>query len=278
VGLSLYYRYKVKTDTAGARGLVERLHRFVKKLPFDAVTDVEEYDSPDGHYVFEQGELPLLLRGGDRYLSRKRADGETDHVHVPALHVVCFHASVEGSETASFGLASHPPVVVHNEDVVTYDADGNRTTHVGAGEPIEFPTRLRGWYSWQHSVKTQYAADPRHGGPTNFLKAHVSIFRAIDEAKRLGMNTRIRDDTSFWRDRDEAKLLAELARWDALIAGFAGKIGDKLAEAGHNLEAPIKDRSDYEHLEAKGAQMMNEAGRKPGRKRRRGGGAGRGSR
>ena len=40
------------------------------------------------------------------------------------------------------------------------------------------------------------------------------------------MRTRIRDDAQYWRHRDQRKLLVELAKWDELIAGFAGKLSD----------------------------------------------------
>jgi hypothetical protein len=116
MGLSIYYRMKIKTDAAGARRLVRRLHRFVAKLPFDHVSEVEEYDPPDGRYAFPRGKADPHWKPGTAYLHRKRSDGRPEHVHVPPLHVVCFHANLRGAETASFGLASHPPVVIHRNE------------------------------------------------------------------------------------------------------------------------------------------------------------------
>jgi hypothetical protein len=147
--------------------------------------------------------------------------------------------------------------------VVTRGPDGIEEHQIGAGSVVEVPTRLRGWYSWSGGSKTQYAANPKYGGAENFLRAHASIFRAVDECERLGMTTHIRDDAKYWRHRDKSKLLAELAKWDELIAGFAGRLGDALDDAGVPVVAPIKDRPDYEHLEAKGdARFKRAAGRR----------------
>ena len=200
MGLSIYYKFKVKTaDVTGVRDTVRALRRFVVTLPFDDVSPIEEYAPPDGRYVFERADADADADGrrwkpGGHYLSRKRDDGLTELVPVPAQHVVCFHANLKGSETASFGLASHPPVVVHREDVVTHDEFGIETRQLEAGDPVEVPTRLRGWYSWWSACKTQYAGNPRFGGPANFLRAHLSVFRAVDHARSLGLTTFIRDD------------------------------------------------------------------------------------
>lgn len=268
MGLSIYYHLKAKTDADGARDYVARLHKFVKKLSFDQVTPIFEYDPPDGRYVFKRrGTDPesRQWKPGDLYLERKRADGGTELVNVPSLHVVCFMANIKGSETATFGLASHPPVVVHREDLITEEPFGGETRQIGAGATVEVPTRLRGWYSWSGCPKTQYAANPKLGGIPNFLRAHLSIFKAIDEAKRLGLTTRIRDDAKYWRHRDEAKLIKELARWDNIVAGIVGRISDAMGDSVEGVVAPIKERPDFEHLEAKGLDQLRK--RKPKKKR-----------
>jgi hypothetical protein len=267
MGLTVYYRMKAKVGADAARDLVRRLHVFVSKLPFDEVSQIYEYDSPDGTYAFEQAEGEPPWKPGGLYLERKREDGETDLVEVPPLHVVCFHANLEGSETASFGLATHPPVVVHREDVIIKHSEHDEERRVGAGAPVEFNTRLRGWYSWSGIVKTQYAGDPRLGGAENFLRAHRSIFQAVDECERLGMKVHIRDDANYWRHRDDAKLLAELKRWDALIAGVAGKLTDALGNQPGAVVGPIKDRPDFEHLEARGAEQLDNAAKAQRKKR-----------
>lgn len=272
MGLSIYYRLKAKVDADGARRLVERMRESIAALPFDGVSDVFEIDPPDGKYVFDRwesgpGEYTAGgYRPGALYLDHKRADGEVEMVEVRSQHVIGFCATVAGSEAATFGLASHPPVVVHRESVITRIEGGGKTHQIGAGAAVEFQTRLRGYYSWWQAVKTQYASDPKLGGESNFLRAHQLIFRAIDECKRIGVHTHIHDDANYWRDRDDAKLLAEVRKWNELIAGFAGRLSDAMPPGA--IVAPIKDRSDFEHIEAKGAARLDEMGR--GKKRRPG--------
>ena len=187
MGLTIYYRMKAKVGPDAARDLVRRLHEFVSKLPFDDVSPILEYDPPDGRYVFERATSDGF-KPGSRCMERKRADGLVENVEVRALHAICFHANLRGSETASFGLASHPPVVVHREDLVTQLPDnGGEEVRIGAGATVEFNTRQRGWYSWSAFVKTQYAGNPALGGVENFLRAHHAVFDAADQCKRLGM-------------------------------------------------------------------------------------------
>lgn len=256
MGLSIYYRYKIKVEADEARRLVERLHRFVTKLPFDEVTRIVEYCPPDGNHVFSRGPADSDWKPGWHYAERRRDDGLTEIVRVPSLHVICFGANLRGSETASFGLASHPPVVVHREDVVSNPPGCCEERKIGAGRAIEFVTRLRGWYSWSNCVKTQYAANPKFGGVENFLRAHLSVFRVLDECNRIGMKARIRDDGKYWKHHDKEKLIAELHRWDEIVAGIAGRICDRLGSEAGRVVAPIKDRPDFEHIEARGVRSI----------------------
>ena len=56
------------------------------------------------------------------------------------------------------------------------EKDGSeRERLLGQGDPVEFPTRRRGYYSWHSFCKTQYAGNPSLGGEANFLKAHLSL-------------------------------------------------------------------------------------------------------
>src|SRR5947208_7183198 len=103
----------------------------------------------------------------------------------------------------------------------------------GKGDPVEFPTRRRGYYSWHSFCKTQYAGNPKLGGEGNFLKAHLSLIELLDQIKAAGMPVRIRDDSRYARHRNVDRLLRSLRDWDAVIANFAGTIQDALGgEAG----------------------------------------------
>src|SRR5947209_12688451 len=209
MGLTVYYDWKTKTDAASARRLIVRFRALALKLPFDEVTEIYEQDPPDRKSTFRRCRHDF--RRGDLYLLRKRQDGAEETVCVPASHAVFFHARVRGAETASIGLASHPPVLVHREDVIERDADGaERGRRLGQGDAIEFPTRRRGYYSWHSFCKTQYAGNPKLGGEANFLKAHLSLIELLDRIQAVGVKVRIRDDSRYAKHRDVDRLLRSL--------------------------------------------------------------------
>jgi hypothetical protein len=275
MGLTVYYELAAKADADKARKLVKQMRDFACRLPFDSVSEIFEYDPPDGQFAFKKGGRKDARgeqwKPGGLYLERKTDAGSTEAVHVPPLHSISFGANIRGSETALFGLASHPAVVVHHEDVVTQLELGGEERRVGAGPAVEFPTRLRGWYSWHSFCKTQYAANPRYGGVENFLRAHLSIYKMLDECKRLGLRMKVRDDGKYNRNRNQGTLLKELAKMDELVAGVVGSLGDALLNHGAADEgafvAPIKDRPDYEHLEARGQEQLRRIGRRKRQKR-----------
>jgi len=255
MGLSVSYEWKTKTDLPSARRLIARFRTLALKLPFDEVSEIYEQDPPDRESAYRR--YDGKFRYGGLYLSRKRGDGETELVDVPALHAVFFSVRVEGAESAMIGLASHPPVVLHREDVIERNRDGSEFQRIiGRGDPIEFPTRRRGYYSWHSFCKTQYAADPKLGGEANFLKAHLSLIELLDQIQALGVNVRIHDDSRYAKHRDVNRLLRSLREWDAMIANFVGKLNDALPDHRGSIVAPIMERPDFEHLEAKGIQVL----------------------
>jgi hypothetical protein len=255
MGLTVHYDWKTKIDLPSARRLIAKFRAIALKLPFDDVSEIYEQDPPDGKTAFCK--YRHEHRRGDLYLPRKRADGAEELVSVSALHALFFNVRVEGAETASIGLASHPPVVLHREDVVERDADGRDCgRRIGQGDTIEFSTRRRGYYSWYWGCKTQYAGNPKLGGEANFLKAHLSLIELLDQIRALGVAVRIRDDSKYAKHRDANRLLRSLREWDAIVANFVGKISDAIGDDAGPLIAPIKERPDFEHLEAKGIGVL----------------------
>lgn len=255
MGLTIFYEWKAKADAQSARLTISKLHSLAQQLPFDEVSEIYEQDPPDGQSKFLT--YDESFRQGDIYLSRKRGDGEIETVHVPALHAMFFYVYVQGAESASIGLASHPPVVVHREDAIERNDDGSECGRIsGQGDPVEFPTRRRGYYSWHSFCKTQYAANPKLGGEANFLKAHLSLIELLDQFRATGAKVAIRDDSRYAKHRDVDRLLRSLRDWNAIVARFAGRLGDSLGEESGTIVAPIKDRPDFEHLEADGIGVL----------------------
>ena len=151
--------------------------------------------------------------------------------------------------------------------MIQRNKDGSeRERLLGQGDPVEFPTRRRGYYSWHSSCKTQYAGNPKLGGEANFLKAHLSLIELFDQINAAGVNVRVRDDSRYAKHRDVDRLLRSLREWNAIVAKFVGNIGDALGDKFGTLVAPIKERPDFEHLEAQGIGVLR---RMAARQRRR---------
>jgi hypothetical protein len=69
---------------------------------------------------------------------------------------------------------------------------------------------------------------------------------------------RVRDDTRYVKHRDGDRLLRSLRDWDAIVARIVGNLDDALGDESGTLAAPIKDRPDFEHLEAKGIAILRK--------------------
>src|SRR5205085_6000041 len=100
----------------------------------------------------------------------------------------------------------------------------------------------------QGSCKTQYAAVPQRGGDQNFLRAHVSLVELLDAAKALGIEVQVHDESQYWEHRDKQRLLAELHRWNCLMAAVTGRLKDELGDDA--IQAAMTEFSNFEHLEA----------------------------
>src|SRR5437016_3747547 len=237
MGLTVYYDWKAKVGVPSARRMIAKFRDIALKLPFDEVSEIREQDPPDGKAAFRL--YKDSFRQGGLYVARTRGDGDEETVHVPALHALFFCVHVQGAESAPVGLASHPPVIVHREDIIERNKDGSeRRRLLGQGDPVEFPTRRRGYYSWHSFCKTQYAANPKLGGEANFLKAHLSLIELLDQIRTAGVNVRVRDDSRYAKHRNVDRLLRCLRDWDAIVANIVGNLGDALGDESGSLIAP----------------------------------------
>jgi hypothetical protein len=130
----------------------------------------------------------------------------------------------EGAEPAWFGLARY-------------------------GEPVPGAEASIAWQgSWVS--KTQDAGGPRWGGAANFLRAHLSIVAALDEAVRAGFGVKVEDEGRYWGRRSVDVLLEELASYEHRLAATAGRLKDAWPE-GSFRGKEILARPDFERLEAR---------------------------
>jgi hypothetical protein len=132
-----------------------------------------------------------------------------------------------GAESAWLGLARHPQA-----DLRVQERTGGNWT--GAGQS-----------------KTLYAAHPSVGGLQHFMKCHLALISALDEAKRLGFEVRVSDDGEYWQHRDVRLLLGKLHQAEHQVARIVGRLTDLLAgQSEGSLVAPMKGRPDFEGIEA----------------------------
>ncbi len=254
MGLTIAYTLKAACgDSAAAVDLVTRLHAFARTLGFEKVgelfveaeADLADDDSrwhPGARYVTdparqrheviegEVGDVPVeahIIHADDSGL-----------IEVRPIEAYWFAANHPGSEPCILGLARYLAVVERR-------AEDRRpgALDTGLGE---------GWH-WQHFTKTQYAGMPQYGGPDNFLRAHKAVVALLDEAIRLGIDVDVADDSEYWRHRDDERMLRTLREWNGLIAAVGGMLKDRIAD----VQSPIFEHPEFEHLEAEGDAALH---------------------
>ncbi|HEX4793655.1 MAG TPA: hypothetical protein VH370_07690 [Humisphaera sp.] len=233
MGLTIHYSLRSDVaDAAGARKLIEQLHRRARDLPFGSVGAIADLSGDACDFEQEEHEPEhhwLLIHA---VANIQRGD---DWISATPTHVIAFSTSpAEGSESANFGLCRYPRTIDHD------------------GTQIE--TSLDGW-TWASFCKTQYASNPAVGGIENFLRAHLSIIQLLDYAKDIGILHDVTDEGGYWEKRDARALADEIGRWNAMIAGVAGKLKDHLGDK--SIQSEITKFPNFERLEAEGRAGEN---------------------
>jgi len=137
-----------------------------------------------------------------------------------------------------------------------------------------FSTGLGGTWRFRAFCKTQYASDPRYGGINNFLRCHLSVIRMLEYAEELGLEVSVYDEGHFGPARyaddvEEARaagrepnyvehpashdiktLIERCGEHNRLVAGLFGRMKDALGDSGVNMQSPIAEFPNFEHLEA----------------------------
>ena len=223
MGLTVHYKLRLASATARqAHALIKRLHRRALALPLEGVGPIATYSARDGHGI---SAAPTWL--GEEIECQAREEG--GRLVVPQRAIGFWVLPGPGSEPGRFGLLQYPWAIAR--------PGGGRT-----------PTRMSGWW-WQGFCKTQYASNRRYGGFENFRRCHLSLIALLDEAAEIGLKTEVADESGFATGRDLRHLASEVALWNELIAGLAGRLKDALP---CEFSAPIRRFPDFEHLEARG--------------------------
>lgn len=232
MGLTIHYTLHGRIRSPmRARDLMERLRSRALDLPFKEVGEVVELAGRECDPGDRDRDDPirwLLMQAG-----RLVVVGEQYHQVRPDQLVAFSTWPGEGCEQANFGLGVYP-----------------KTTEIEdwSGAKRTLRTGIKHW-SWTSFCKTQYASDPALGGVENFLRCHLSVIHLLDHAQALGILEEVKDEGSYWDNRDVRSLAEEVAQWNEQIAGLVGKMKDSL---GGDIEAAILKFQNFEHLEAKG--------------------------
>jgi hypothetical protein len=226
MGLTIHYDLQYKGDCPEkARRLVELLRQAALDIALSEVGDVDEFSGIEANFHKAPNDSLRWLMIQSRRLVQI---GEEYHLVEPT-HVFAFSTwPGEGCEAANFGLALYP------------DAIECKSRKLG--------TELNGWL-WHSFCKTQYSSNPDAGGMANFVRCHVTVVRLLDRAKEIGILEAVKDEGHYWENRDVKALVETVGKWNRQIAGLVGQYKDLL---GSDIDAPITEYPNFEHLEAEG--------------------------
>lgn len=248
MGLTINYKFDLP-GTLPVDEIRKQLNIFRQRcmdLPFENVSDMAEFTGEDCDFEKHRhnNDVCWLLINANHHYPFKLVGGkpvytegsEADHwMNVIPTHIIAFSTLVgEGCESAEFGLCRLP-------QFVTITIDGIRYRR---------PMPEADKWTWHSFCKTQYASDPRCGGAQNFLKCHFTVIKALDIAKEVGFDVTVNDEGDYWKTRDHVLLLKNVGAYNEMIAGLAGQIEAAAKAAGMTVEAPIKNYTNFEHLEA----------------------------
>jgi hypothetical protein len=208
---------------------VEELHRRALDLPFAEVGEIVELkgDACDFEKYDRDNPLRWLVIQSGQFVVHAGI-----HYHVEPKHIVAFSCDPgEGCEQANLGLTLYPAVLAVQDP--------------RSGRARKLRTELKGW-CWSSFCKTQYAT--QHG-VDHFLRCHLSVIKMLDHAKKLGILASVNDEGEFWERRDLKALVQQVGQWNEQIAGLVGQMKDLL---GGDIQSPITQFADFEHLEAEG--------------------------
>ena len=228
-GMGLCINWTVQApENASFESVTEQLRAWRQAcldLPFDSVTEIVHLESPEIIERLENRSDPLhwFLVQASAYSVMNRGTPDEFACPVEPVEVVGFTAYAgEGCEPMNCFLARYPEQALVGANLVRPE--------------------IRGWRGASFA-KTQYASTV---GTEHFLKCHLTITAALDAATAVGLLESVSDDAGYWEDRDVAKLLTTVGRWNEMMAGFVGALE---LETGESLPAPIKEHPQFERLE-----------------------------
>ena len=206
MGLTIHWRLQGPKTKAEAKTIIERMRQRALDLPFESVSDIVHFKGKEAQFDNDPPTVSirwLKIMAGQTVWSK---DGRTGW-DCPAREILGFQVIVApGSEWMEIYLAAYPKTMIVEEDW-------------GSGGAFP-PTCPRG--SGRGFCKTQYASNADCGGVPNFLRAHLSVCRLLDHAKKLGILADVSRRGPFFENRDIPALVNTVADWNEFIAAGVG--------------------------------------------------------
>lgn len=232
--MAFYLSWRLRLPSEFRRDQVhtklEALRLYCLQLPFERTTP--EVRCVHGEALEEErrrGRIRWMW--GDLHLPASPGGGKEDD-QIEAKEIMSFVVwPGRGAESAWFGVARHP-----EEDSRAHAETGGKWDGSGFS-------------------KTLYSAHPSVGGVPHFMKCHLGLVLALDEARRIGFEATVSDDGGYWESRDVTLLLAKLHEAERRVAKIVGPLTDKMADHVEGfVGAPMRGRADFERLEAGAAR------------------------
>ena len=240
MGLTVHWAFQGPQTKTEAKDIVDKLRQRAMDLPFESVSEIVSFKGEDAQFDRDRKNDPFNWMKIQSIQTVWSKDGRSGW-DCRTNEIIGFQIVVApGSEPMEIILATYPKTIVIEDKAW--------------GKHKRLRTGRSGW-SGRGFTKTQYASSADCGGIPNFLRAHLSVVRMLDYAKDLGILAEVSDEGDFYEKRDIPALVKTIGEWNDLIAAFVGGIDDA---AGAKSVAPIKGFPDFERLEAKGQNHIDE--------------------
>jgi hypothetical protein len=247
MGLTIHWDFESEDGVRDIRKIVEALRQFAMDLPFaevaDKIVDING-DECDFNKCADDDPLRWLKIQAQKHV---RVDEHTTYCVAPKRIIGFGVWPGERCEDMNIMLCEYPKTLHYTAYEYKW---GHGDVEVKSRKKIEGPRWSGGSF-----CKTQYASNV---STEHFVRCHLLVIAMLERSKELGILKEVIDEGEYWEKRDVEALGKEVGEWNTMIAGLAGALKD-IAGEGEDVIAPITERSDFEQLEAKGAENEGAA-------------------
>ena len=287
MGLTVHYNIESSTKSPNRPfEIVKAMRELAMDLPFEEVSEIYHLKGNDCNYEIRREELAKSDHDADQGLfwlliqaSEHITAPDGTQVSVAPEEMIVFSTwPGHGSESANFGLCRYPEETTYINRYAVPVISSNPEIYAE-----KIPTKLGKKWCWGSFCKTQYASSPECGGLPNFIKCHVALITLLERISELKtIKVEINDEGHYgsstysddWKEAREAgreptyvfheathsieELSKSVGEYNGMIAAIVGAFKDALGDGNMNIVSPITEYSNFEQIEAKGAEKMED--------------------